>query len=122
MCSVETIFVNRVVEHCIELLRQGVMCRGDPTLITFHWGHTVKLPQPDFTLQHKCVDWDNLMEWAAERAINVFEEDMLVHPTLGRKPPIHTRAFLTTTIGPAYPGGFREDRPRPSKTNEENQH
>ena len=71
------------LEHCIEILRQGVMCRGDTTLITFHWGHTVKLPQPDFTLEHECVNWDSLIGWAGKHAINVFEEGMLVHPTLG---------------------------------------
>ena len=70
-------------EHCIEILRQSVMCRGDTTLITFRWGHTVKLPQPDFTLEHTCVDWDSLMGWAGQHAINVFDEGMLVHPTLG---------------------------------------
>ncbi|KAI9658361.1 MAG: hypothetical protein M1821_002494 [Bathelium mastoideum] len=89
-------------EHCIELLRQGVMCRGDPTLITFRWGHTVKLPQPDFTLQHECVDWEYLMEWATGHSINVFEDGMLVHPTLG----------------PSYPGGYREDRPHPPSDSE----
>jgi hypothetical protein len=72
------------VEHCIEILRQSVMCRGDTTLITFHWGHTVKLPQPDFTLDHTCVNWDSLIEWVKPRAIDVFEEGMLVHPTLGK--------------------------------------
>ncbi|KAF7957961.1 hypothetical protein EAE96_003528 [Botrytis aclada] len=82
-------------EHCIEILRQSVMCRGDTTLITFHWGHTVKLPQPDFTQEHTCVNWDSLMKWAEPRSIDIFEEGMLVHPTLG----------------PAYPGGIREDRP-----------
>lgn len=78
-------------EHCIELLRQGVMCRGDTTLVTFHWGATVKLPQPDFTLEHTCVDWDVLMGWASNRAINVFETGMLVHPKFGTSP---TATFL----------------------------
>ena len=64
------------------------MCRGDTTLITFRWGTTVKLPQPDFTLEHTCVDWDQLMVWASEHSINVFDEGMLVHPTLGRLTPM----------------------------------
>ena len=72
-----------LLEHCIEILRQSVMCRADTTLITFRWGHTVKLPQPDFTLEHTCADWNALMDWAAQHSINVFEEGMLVHPTLG---------------------------------------
>ena len=59
------------------------MCRGDTTLITFHWGETVKLPQPDFGLEHECVNWDFLMEWAGAHAIDIFEEGMLIHPALG---------------------------------------
>jgi len=59
------------------------MCRGDTTLITFEWDSTVRLPQPDFTLKHQCVDWDKLMEWAERSAVNIFEPGMLVHPTLG---------------------------------------
>ena len=59
------------------------MCRGDTTLITFGWVPNIKLPQPDFTLKHKCVNWDRLMDWARENAINVFEEGMLMHPTMG---------------------------------------
>ena len=75
--------VYYALEHCIEILRQSVMCRGDTTLITFRWGHTVKLPQPDVTLEHTCVDWDSLMDWAGQHSINVFEEGMMVHPFLG---------------------------------------
>lgn len=60
------------------------MCRADTTLTTFHWGQTVKLPQPDMTQEHTCIDWDRLMSWADQRAVNIFEDGMLVHPTLGK--------------------------------------
>lgn len=59
------------------------MCRGDTTLITFHWGQTIRLPQPDFTGEHECVNWDDLMIWAQPHAIDVFEEGMLMHPKFG---------------------------------------
>ena len=94
------------------------MCRGDTTLITFGWVPNIKLPQPDFTLKHKCVNWDHLMDWARENAINVFEDGMLMHPTMGmillncnlkaiKKAYSHGE-------GPSYPGGHRDDRPNPS--------
>ena len=61
------------------------MCRGDTTLITFHWDMDgdIKLPQPDFTLPHTCINWDDFTRKAQQRAINAFEEGMLVHPKLG---------------------------------------
>ena len=82
-CGLQSNILTLSLEHCIEILRQSVMCRADTTLITFGWGHTVKLPQPDFTLEHTCADWNALDDWARERSIDVFEEGMLVHPTLG---------------------------------------
>jgi ribosomal protein S17 len=93
-------------EHCIEILRQSVMCRGDTTLITFHWGHRVKLPQPDFTLPHQCVDWGRLMKWAEKRAIDVFEKDMLVHPVLGKSMRRGAHVLADDSQGRRIPGVF----------------
>lgn len=107
-------------EHCIELIRQSLVCRADTALITFHWGDTVKLPQPDTTLLHKCVDWDYLMGRTEQHRINLFEEGMMVHPVFGKY------LFLNSAMspeclqskmhdpGPSYPGGFRDDRSPPN--------
>ena len=73
------------------------MCRADTTLITFRWGQTVKLPQPDFTLEHTCADWNALMDWASHHSVDVFEDGMLVHPTLGELIH-HPRQLIWVTI------------------------
>jgi hypothetical protein len=52
--------------HCVEYLRQSILCNADTTLegetgswtTSTGWGQT-----------HSCVDFDALMDWANDRAI-----------------------------------------------------
>ncbi|KAK9796589.1 putative DUF3328 domain-containing protein [Seiridium cardinale] len=50
-------------DHCLDLIRQALMCRADTSLMTFQWEADrrepmIKLESPE----HVCVDWDDLME------------------------------------------------------------
>ncbi|PMD34953.1 hypothetical protein L207DRAFT_436684, partial [Hyaloscypha variabilis F] len=82
--SQEELRLNRMHnDHCIEVLRQGVICRGDISLVTIQWQASQKLPVADFTAPHECVNFDSLNDWARERRINAMEPGLLVHPTLG---------------------------------------
>lgn len=74
---------NASEDHCIEVLRQGVMCRGDISLVTIRWQESNRLPVADFTAPHECVNFDAINEWARERRINAMQPGLLVHPTLG---------------------------------------
>jgi hypothetical protein len=73
------------VKIIVSKLRQGVMCRGDISLVTIRWQASQKLPVADFSAPHECVNFDSLNEWARERRINAMEPGLLVHPTLGMK-------------------------------------
>lgn len=78
------------LDHCLDMLRQSVMCQGDTQLLTMKWSHENSIPIANFTMPHKCVNWENLELWARGRRIeHLMEPDYLVHPTLGA----------------AYPGG-----------------
>ncbi|KAK7911255.1 hypothetical protein PG985_013736 [Apiospora marii] len=75
------------VDHCLESLRQSVLCQADVSVYTLEWTpHSrykpaVRVPQP-----HACVDWDALHGWMSERAASLddavgppagmFEEDV----------------------------------------------
>ena len=94
------------LDHCVEYLREAIICRGDPSLSTFKW-----LPgKPNGTSSsastssssaspsgagrgvgsahltavaeghHQCVDWKRLMSWVRERAVPIFEPGVLVQP------------------------------------------
>lgn len=72
------------------MLRQSVMCQGDTQLLTMKWRTDGRVPTANFTMPHKCVNWEGLEDWAASRRISkLIDPGYLIHPTLG----------------PAYPDG-----------------
>ncbi|QQK46176.1 tat pathway signal sequence protein [Penicillium digitatum] len=71
------------VDHCIDMLRQIVMCRGDIALTTYKWIPNYSLPWPDFGLAHECRNWERIDNWASKRAIDVNDYSLIVHPELG---------------------------------------
>ncbi|KAL1799376.1 hypothetical protein ACET3X_003413 [Alternaria dauci] len=73
--------LERHVNHCIETLRQGIMCRGDVSLGTYTYlsgdGNDVTARS---WASHQCVDFDALMTWTESRAIDIFAEGVLAKP------------------------------------------
>lgn len=67
------------------MLRQVIMCRGDIALTTYKWIPDYSLPWPDFGLAHECRNWESIDQWASERAIDVNDYSLIVHPELGKK-------------------------------------
>ena len=82
-CPVSRILGSTLMEvdHCVEMLRQAIICKADPSLATFEW-----LPgnPPHLTGvakgHHQCVAWDNLQDWVRARAAPIFEPGVLVGP------------------------------------------
>ncbi|KAK6593698.1 hypothetical protein H4I95_11090 [Botrytis cinerea] len=69
-------------DHCFDILRSAVMCQGDTTLTTFGWEKLSK-PQPHVkSTEHRCVDWNKLMESLADRVVGEEEMAALVNPRL----------------------------------------
>ncbi|TVY18826.1 Cyclochlorotine biosynthesis protein O, partial [Lachnellula arida] len=53
-------------DHCIDMLREYIMCTADVTPITFYDTLAFpsrKLPMPDFSTRHTCRDFDAILEW-----------------------------------------------------------
>ena len=71
-------------EHCIDMLRQSVMCHGDISPVTMRWGQTQPIPLGNFSSPHECVNWAAINEWAKERSVEkVIEPGYLKHPRFG---------------------------------------
>ena len=71
-------------DHCLEILRQGAMCRGDISLVTFYWEPSTLLPRADFSAPHECVNFDRINQWSGNHAVDALEPGMLHHPVLGK--------------------------------------
>ncbi|PYI34944.1 hypothetical protein BP00DRAFT_462874 [Aspergillus indologenus CBS 114.80] len=70
-------------DHCLEILRQASMCHGDVSLIPMHWNDISPIPEADFSVPHKCVNWEKLRTWTRENSVDVMRPNFLQHPRLG---------------------------------------
>lgn len=65
-------------DHCLDFIRQSIMCRLDYSLYTLYWGERRQdIPTHRIPGVQKCVNWDNLHDWMLERAVSI---DMLMGP------------------------------------------
>lgn len=74
----------RILEHCIDILRAGAMCRADTAIFPYHWSDATRLPNPTWVQKHECINWNRLEEWLESRRIDILTPGMLVHPKYGR--------------------------------------
>ena len=69
------------VDHCLELLRQAVMCRADTSLITFEWNPSERRPMLQLRgKQHQCDDWEEVQAKLKSRAVKKEEMARLRNP------------------------------------------
>ena len=64
---------ERHYEHCVDYIRQGVMCHFDTGIIPYNWVRDHNNPTPNSNTMHKCVDWERLQDWLRSRAVEVPE-------------------------------------------------
>ncbi|KAL3293733.1 tat pathway signal sequence [Colletotrichum asianum] len=70
------------IDHCIDELRQAVMCRADVTVLTSDWIDWHPKPWLNFNVEHECVNWDNVFQWSKEHWYDIKKAN-LVHPHFG---------------------------------------
>ncbi|PMD16630.1 hypothetical protein NA56DRAFT_692412 [Hyaloscypha hepaticicola] len=96
-------------DHCLEIIRQGVMCRGDIALVPMHWQSSSPKPIADFSAPHKCVDWEALMEWSKPRFLDILRPNYLKHPVLGYSYPDGKSHAIGVADDPEYVAGQNQD-------------
>ncbi|EED12773.1 conserved hypothetical protein [Talaromyces stipitatus ATCC 10500] len=75
-------------DHCVEYIRESLMCQPDLSMVTFRWiNNTAQHQDPaefyptNFDVDiHRCADWQHLDQWAGERAFDLFQVDLLDRP------------------------------------------
>ncbi|PQE27647.1 Tat pathway signal sequence protein [Rutstroemia sp. NJR-2017a BBW] len=56
-------------EHCIEQIRQSLMCSGDLSILTYNWVKEERMPKPNFRTVHACQNWDHMVGWARKNSV-----------------------------------------------------
>ncbi|KAI0153413.1 hypothetical protein BJ166DRAFT_616593 [Pestalotiopsis sp. NC0098] len=72
-------------DHCIDALRQALMCHGDIALMTYDWIDDYRWPWPNFNVDHECRRWDLLEQWSAKHSVKSVHGPILQHPVLGKQ-------------------------------------
>lgn len=60
------------------------MCQGDLSLYTYEWLPGREKPMPIAQMDHLCVNWNNLMDWATKRSF-ALDDKLLTNPGSGKK-------------------------------------
>jgi hypothetical protein len=61
--------LTQTLEHCLEHLRELVMCRGDVALTTFFYrGDEIAAK---LLAEHECVNWASLENWSKQRSVDL---------------------------------------------------
>ncbi|RYP12050.1 hypothetical protein DL767_011488 [Monosporascus sp. MG133] len=76
------------VDHCIEYIRESLMCQPDLPMVTFRWinntaQHEDKsefYPTSFDVSMHMCANWEALNSWSGQRMFNLFQVDLLQRP------------------------------------------
>ncbi|KAI0106425.1 hypothetical protein GGR51DRAFT_571362 [Nemania sp. FL0031] len=59
------------LQHCVSILLENLMCHADTELLTMNWIQEADYPFPDFSINKKCRDFETLLNWQAERAVDM---------------------------------------------------
>lgn len=57
-------------DHCLDWIRQAVMCYVDPSVYTMYWENPIN-PTHKLPNQQKCVNWDVLHGWMQSRSTSI---------------------------------------------------
>ncbi|EED14756.1 conserved hypothetical protein [Talaromyces stipitatus ATCC 10500] len=68
------------LRHCSDIIVQFLMCNADTTMTTYSWIETQERPFPDFSVNKKCIDFDTLVRWRDDNALDFEDAGMIRRP------------------------------------------
>ncbi|KAJ0163937.1 hypothetical protein CTA2_2087 [Colletotrichum tanaceti] len=86
------------LDHCVEALRESIVCQADTTPLRYMWNEQESLYMLTLPQQYKCKNWDDVWAWASSRNTtgdcprNKIESDEPMTCPLKVKPHVHAHA------------------------------
>lgn len=59
------------VNHCVDNIRQSLMCSADISTIVWQWEESIQKSIVKGNVAHTCRNYDRLRDWALERVLTV---------------------------------------------------
>ncbi|KAI1191418.1 hypothetical protein F5B17DRAFT_426584 [Nemania serpens] len=73
--NAENWYLQDHLDHCLEALRQTIMCNGNTAVTSFYWrSPQSKSPEPRTNAYSVCAKWDTIESWAYSRKVPVDPE------------------------------------------------
>ncbi|KAH7355385.1 hypothetical protein BKA65DRAFT_582307 [Rhexocercosporidium sp. MPI-PUGE-AT-0058] len=76
------------IGHCVDILMQNIMCNANTDLITLQWMETQDNPFPDFSINHRCRDFNALVDWREKNAVDMEKWDEMTKPVGVKEVPL----------------------------------
>ena len=57
------------LNHCIDALRQFVMCQGDVGVSSFNYPFNDGDPWPDYSTPHTCRNFESIRQWGVDHTV-----------------------------------------------------
>jgi hypothetical protein len=70
--------------HCIEMIRQSLMCSADITPMVWQWSEKDQKTQLHVDVAHTCRNWESISVWAKEHRYDGEFEDAFRRPEMGQ--------------------------------------
>lgn len=70
------------IDHCIDSIRQTLMCSADVSPIVFNWDPSVNYSRPISTIYHTCRDFEALRQWTEDHQVKNFDASTYVEDDL----------------------------------------
>lgn len=80
------------LSHCFHILLQNLMCAPNLDIYTHFWADAQPNAFPDFNVNHKCIDFEQLLKWQEEHSVPVDDFGAIRRPD-DYKPHIMTPKF-----------------------------
>ncbi|KAF7341323.1 hypothetical protein MVEN_01868600 [Mycena venus] len=75
------------VSHCVDWIRESIMCHSDTSVIVWQWNERVQQSTPKARIPHTCRNFEPIREWGRQNEITVdyndtihLEDDLPVPP------------------------------------------
>ena len=57
------------VDHCIDQIRQALVCQADTSVVHYAWSDVVEGVRPRVDNKHMCRNYTKILEWAKSRGV-----------------------------------------------------
>ncbi|OAA36116.1 hypothetical protein BBO_08288 [Beauveria brongniartii RCEF 3172] len=68
------------LSHCTDILLQNIQCAANTEVLTLAWVESRDVPWPDFSVNRQCRDFDTLVKWQQEHAVDADKFDKMPVP------------------------------------------